>query len=290
LVVGDQAGAIQAFESLLRQDPIDHEARVLLAEQLTQRGDKALAAQHYRFIVGTSPQFDPAKRALGYLDFQQANQHYQASGRESLLWLKLQARGQGRVREAKALLAPFYQARGMPERIALMERIKYQFLPTQSVRQMANLAEFDAQQQAVRFAPELAFADPAVVAAYMAHELVHAADGDGLTSILEEQDGYRELAMFWQGQNHGVIEPNLDLALSLYNESADKLDQKVRELYAMRDPLILEKSPGHGLPRQVPATQSLEGMRLYNQANEMERTAKYTQWVYDRVKTLMIGH
>jgi hypothetical protein len=46
-------------------------------------------------------------------------------------------------------------------------------------------------QGLIRIKPELAFASPNVLGAYLIHELVHASDGDAISSIREEQDAYR---------------------------------------------------------------------------------------------------
>ncbi len=275
VVVGDPANAARTLEQLLAINPADHEARILLAEQRTRLGQPDQARRHYELILDQVPMFDPARRNLRLLDVKR-----KAQTSPQAAYFLLQGSGQQALNQAKVLAKNYCMLRNDPAMLPVMDAVRYEFAPTEQVNQVANLAEYDHMRRTIRFAPEMAFAHPNVLAAYMVHELVHARDNDAITSVMEEQDGYRELARFWLVNRGQVIEPNLDLAAALYGESPDRLDQKVRELYTMRDPLMSEKSPGHGMPY-------MQMIGIQAQADYLEKVSKYTQFIYDRIKSLL---
>ncbi len=280
IVVGQPLQAVQAFENLLRITPDDHEARISLAEQLAKLGRRDEARAHYEYILGQEPGYDSAARNLAYLKVI-------AEPRTSpfMTQFKVLGRGYERVNQAKTLLKTYYLQRGAHKEASIMDQIQYDFSPTQRVNGVANLAEYDHQKRTIRFSPELAFSDSRVLATYLSHELVHALDGDGVSSILEEEDAYREQSFVWRELKGNIKEPNLDLALRYYDQSPDRLNQAVREIYQMRDPLISEKSPGHGFIYPVlPALQ-----QMYIRSEMLEKNFKYTDWIYRQIKSLLTG-
>ncbi len=278
IVVGQPENAVMAFEGLLQVAPDDHEARISLAEQLTLLGRLDDARGHYEFILARNPRYDSASRNLKYLDVmaQSAQSPFMAQ-------FQLIGRGLENVKQAKELLRPYYLQRGDASKLQLMERLQYDFSPTQRIKQIPNLAEYDHFKNTIRFAPELAFASPNVLAAYMAHELTHASDGDATSSVLEEQDAYREQARVWKITKGAITEPNLDLATNYYEQSPDRLDQAVRSIYQIRDPLISEKSPGHGVV--YPTMPALQ--QAYIRSETLEKNFKYTDWIYRQLKSLL---
>lgn len=243
LTLGEKQKAIDAYKSLLAVDPSDHDARAALAEEYRNEGKYAEAKSQYAYILSYDPHFDPALSNLAYLNLLSLTQ---VSPSLANAWL--QNVGAANLAKAKSLLSDYYTQSDQPDMIDVMNRVKYQFAHTQTIRQIQNMAEYDNDLDLIRLRPEMAFSFPNVLGAYLAHELVHAKDGDGLTSIREEQDGYRALEDFWSLYKQGVESPNLDLAVSLYEESPDSLDSKVESLYLMRDPLMPATSPGHGMP------------------------------------------
>ena len=276
VTVGDSNRAVEAMHRLLMADPYDHESRVFLAEMLTEQGQYDHARKHYQYVLSQVPSFDPAARNLKLMEHLEKNK-----GNPLTAAQELKAQGEATLQVARGLMQQFYQSRSKPEMIDLLARTPVEFSPTQRIKQVTNMAEFDFFRGGViRLAPELAFAAPNVMAAYLIHEMEHAKDKDGLSSVTEEQDGYRELARFWVQAKGNTVEPNLDLASRLFSQSRDLLDARVRELYVMRDPLLPEKSPGHGMPYGT----SPVGLQ---ESYEMEKLVKYTNLVYERIKTLL---
>jgi predicted metal-dependent hydrolase len=176
--------------------------------------------------------------------------------------------------KARNLIKQYYTLTNAPESSKkLAETINISFEPTQVMDNVENIAEYDHPKRTIRLQPKMMFASPNVVAAYLAHELIHAEDQDGETSIQEEQDGYRELVNFWQRFKNAESEPNLDRTLKLYEESPTKLDEEVKRLYTMRNPLIAEKSPKHGL------NASTQPLQILNNIQQ-----RYSQYLAERVK------
>jgi hypothetical protein len=161
----------------------------------------------------------------------------------------------------------------------LQKGVEIQFVATEERKLNSNMAEYDhtvGSQGLIRVRPELAYASPNVLAAYLTHELVHAMDGDAISSIMEEQDAYRLQARFWLAHKTGVNDTNLDLSASLYQQGIDLLDQEVRRSYS-DDELLPEKSPGHGLPKTP------EALLEYNK----EKRDKLKSYQMNRIKSLL---
>lgn len=260
LSVGDYRRAAGALNYLLGWQPEDVDSRCLLAEAYIREApllkpplaqanyNQALKA--YQTALQASPCFDPARRGLAYLQAQLAAQSNPQQVQQQYLQHASQT-----LKQAKLLVADYYQKAGKPMTVSLLNQVAFQFAATEDRKRTANLAEFDfnyGQHGIIRIKPELAYANPVVLAAYLTHEMIHATDQDAISSIVEEQDAYREQAKFWKayrGQEGCTIaDPNLDLAVNLAEQSVDKLDQEVRRSY-QDDALLPEKSPGHGLPK-----------------------------------------
>ncbi|MBX2860438.1 MAG: tetratricopeptide repeat protein [Vampirovibrio sp.] len=274
--MNDRPRAIATFEKLLQIDPQDHDARSVLAETLTEMGHWQAAVDHYTYILQQLPHFDVASRNLKYVQHMAAAQQ---NGKQALSLLQVE--GKQTLQKALAMVQQYYTEQGQAYKLrTLHEKGHFEFSPTQQVNQVANMAEYDHGQSVIRIRMELAFASPNVLAAYIVHELTHFFDQDGISSVMEEQNAYRDLARFW-GRNKGqTIEPNLDLAYNLWQQSPDKLDKKVRELYLLREPLLPEKSPGHGIPYQHVGEHFLEQY-------EEEKRNKYIDFLYERMKQLL---
>lgn len=277
--LGKPDEAIDAFSRLLKLQPNDHEARINLVEQLVGKQLKHQAIGHLEYILREEPGFDPAKRLDGLYRLQhwahrtgyQYGQQYQQV---------LQQLGQWNMAKARKWLVQYVNAHpelnhSKPLRIERIlsnnPPVRYVFAPTTQIDNVSNLAEYDHHPKdgnpvpIIRFAPEMAFAHPAVLAAYWLHEGIHAEDVDGITSIAEEQHAYREKTKFWAWskiQSIGIdnqpqprlIDPNLDYALQLYKTNPKELDNKVALHYKMRDPSITSHSPGHAPKATMPSS------------------------------------
>jgi tetratricopeptide (TPR) repeat protein len=247
--LGQQTEAVWALQSLLKINPADHEARCLLAQHLIDLGQPREALTHYQSVLNQAPNFDPAKRLYSYV-----NNRILALSQPQLAQEQYRQKAQNNILAAKGVLIAFYNQQAQPHKIELLKQTPLVFEDTQTRSNTNNLAEYDAPNGRIRLSPQLAYADPVVLAACMAHELEHAADNDNLTSLWEEQDAYRVMVKIWQqfrqnpNTGQSVQDPNLDTSLNLYEQSPNKLYQAVDQTYQRIDPTIPQQSPGHGLP------------------------------------------
>ncbi|MDX2084615.1 MAG: tetratricopeptide repeat protein [Candidatus Melainabacteria bacterium] len=322
IATGDDQRAIASFDRLLQLAPQDHEARVLMAERMQRLGWLQPAKDQYHVILQHKPHFDPAYRNARLLDHQLLALTNPAAAEQAF-----QQTSQENLRQAERMVRQYLQKTQQFETLDWLGKIPCEFAATQVVLGITNMAEYDNRlgpYGVIRLSPELAYAHPNVLGAYLVHELVHAADQDGISSVLEEQDAYREQTRFWLmykrlwphqlTENHAennivpfwrqsvgltsngqpnpqavqywktpwieVSDPNLDLAAQLYEQSVDVLDQKVRDVYAGRDPLLPERSPGHGMARKADDPSVLEAYQLDKQVS----AARYN---VDRLKSLL---
>lgn len=245
--------AIAMLRNALTADPNDDNARMLLAEVYVHVWQPKEALMLYGQMLERRPNLDSVRRAKDWLTVQML-----ADQSTILAWYVHRLRQLRVVAQASVLIEEFYRNhyadsengglhRGAHP-LEVMRNARIVFEPTQAIFAVANVAEFDFAQNVIRMMPELAYAAPQVLAAYTVHELEHANDGDGVTSVQEEQDGYRKLARFWQHYRGDVDEPNLDYALSLYEQGREVLNEKVAEVYRSRDPALPIHSACHGLP------------------------------------------
>jgi tetratricopeptide (TPR) repeat protein len=283
LRLNDSPRATEVFERLLTLDPADHEVRVLLAQQYVAQGQATPAMLQLLAVVRAQPTNDPANRLLRF------TQHsLLASQQPQLASQQLQRQATQQWQQAKGLVLAFLHNHPVPEAqaiVATLGRLHYQFTPPTNTTNGGDImAEYDHEampnpetktQGLIRIKPELAFASPNVLGAYLIHELVHAADGDAISSIREEQDAYRLQAQFWLANKGDTLESNLDLSADLYDDSVDKLDQEVRRSYSSNR-LLPEKSPGHGLPL------TSAGLAAY----EQERLDALKSYEMERIKAL----
>ncbi|MFN8615227.1 MAG: tetratricopeptide repeat protein [Vampirovibrionales bacterium] len=248
--LGERPNAIEAFNQLLQIDPTDDEARQNLAEQYEAEGLWPEALTQYNALLQRRPRLDSARRQSQYLALRMWAMAAQPLYPHTALDDWVDQAGQANLRQARGWVQAFCRQQGRTDCLALLDRVMYQFAPTQQADHVANLAEYrhHSHQPVIRFYPSLAWADPRVLAAYWMHELEHAADGDGQTSITEEQDGYRSKVNLWAWasvQQPIVQDTNLDYALQLYRQHPQVLDERVARHYRMRDPHLAATSPRH---------------------------------------------
>lgn len=269
-------GAIEAYRRLIMIDPSDHETRVLLANSYSANGQYQDSLGQFQAVLQSQPAYDPARRGMAYLQNQLQGLRQPQGAQQAF-----NQQAQQTLHAAKTLIKDYYQQQGRRDSIQLVEAMVYQFAPTQLRNSGDNMAEFDFQyppRGLIRLKPELAYAGPPVVGAYLVHELTHALDGDAISSIMEEQDAYRDQTRFWIAYRGDTKDPNLDMAANLMQTSVDQLDQEVRRSYG-DDHLLPEKSPGHGLPRNADA------LLDYNRA----KLDKLKSYEMQRIKLLMAG-
>ncbi len=254
VLLGNAPRGIQLLTQLLYVNPNDHDARVQLGEYYEKIGNTQEAKKRYMEVLSVMPDFDPANRRLNFLIYQDQKRFYP----ETVNTL-LQTRQREVVHKARGLLKQYFKLHHPnPYLLKLSQEIPVCFEETQRIDDSPNIAEYDAQQHIIRIHPQMMFSTPNVVGAYLAHELVHALDGESHTSIREEQDGYQELARFWSIYKGVEKDPNLDHALSMYQQSEKRLDEEVRRVYSIRNPGISETSPGHGQPARNPLAKAAQ--------------------------------
>ncbi|MEB3244700.1 MAG: tetratricopeptide repeat protein [Vampirovibrionales bacterium] len=250
LLLNDYAGGAQCFQRLLALDPSDHEARVYLAKSWEWLGQAWPALIEYRAVLKDQPNYDPAYRRVQLLQARLGSP--QDHGR------RIQdVAGHGNLIQAKALLTQYLDTAQDPSLTpehrkklkTLMDTVPIFFDTTQTLGGSTNMGEYihlGEGMRSIRLKSELAFAHPSVVGAYLMHELIHSNDNDPISSVREEQDCYLASTRFWQQTRGDLIEPNLDLALNLLEQSPQALSNRVAELYLSRNKAMPMVSPGHG--------------------------------------------
>lgn len=123
----------------------------------------------------------------------------------------------------------------------------------------SNIAQYEHAKKKITVTSDYIYAAPNIVACYLVHEFVHAKDKDAFTSVREEQDAYRQAALYWKDNSNGVKDPEMDYVVGLYKQSPESLDSRVEEIYKLRDPDIAMTSPNHPpTSSRVAASQGLE--------------------------------
>lgn len=231
--------AIATLVQLSQIDPKDFESKTLLGAYYEKVGNYDSALVQYKEVLKQEPNYDFARRNMyrthikkvALSEPETADQLTQKIARENL---------------QKAL--QLIQTKAPPYINANLQGITIAFGTTQEVNKNENLAQYENENKKILVSNKLMFASPNVIAAYLVHEAVHAGDRDSLTSIREEQDAFGEMTRFWIANHNGVLDPDLSLAMKLYQEHPANLDAKVASLYVKRDPGIRRTSPNHGEP------------------------------------------
>jgi len=261
--VAIQAGksALAALTSSTEPDTIRHEqalsALLLLGQAYHKSQQPLLALQVLQQAQQVAPNLDDVTRRIGLLNLEQTHRGGLMQGDVLLSSAQLSQVAAPTLEDAQKLILQYFTARNRRDLVDSLFTIPVRVLGTDKQEPpVAGLAEYRHANREIVLTPELAFAKPPVVAAYWLHELVHAWDNDALTSIMEEEDGYRAAIPFWDWVQKdrkkaglsAVNELNLDFAHQSWVNSVDKLDFLVRDTYAHQLPGVLESSPGHGRP------------------------------------------
>lgn len=232
----DYKNAIPAFEKYTELKPEDVEAKVLLGECYHQSGLYEKAREQYTKAAQMDPSNDLPKRNLLELD----NHQLACYDPNKAL---VERRKQASENLTKAVtMAGGYLPRGYLKDLA---NITVAFDKTSLMGGTANIAQYENSKKKVTVTDKYLYASPQLICAYLVHEFVHAKDKDSYTSVTEEQDAYRESVKFWKDNAAGINDPEMDYALELYNKSPKTLDDRVAEIYKLRDPSIAMTSPNH---------------------------------------------
>ncbi len=235
-------------ELLSKADPGDHDARVMLGEYLEKQGRLLEAKKRYLEVLNVQYDFDPAKRRLEHLLYRDQQQLH-----PEITTQIMAVKYKEVVSKSRELLKQFFtQHHNNPVLLRLSQEVPIVFEKTEQFDVSSNIAEWDADRGVIRLNPMAMFSSPNVVAAYLVHELWHAVDADGQSSIEEEKRAYRLLAKFWSLFQGAENDPNLDRSLALFRQGGHALDQEVERVYRIQNPDLPDFSPGNGLPSQHP--------------------------------------
>lgn len=231
--------AVEVYEKLLQVCPDELEAQTLLGLCHKKLGNYDKAKGCFQTACNKDPKYDFAVRSLKEID------NLILAKTDPKLAKQLEDK-QDSTNLRNALILITNNTPGY-----ILDRVKdvsYRFGKTDSLSGHANIAQYENGKRTITVTEDYKWAAPEIVAAYLEHEDIHAADKDGITSISEEQDAYEESIKFWLNNNHGIKDPELDYAADLYNKSPQTLRNKVADIYRSRDKDIAEYSPNHGAP------------------------------------------
>lgn len=224
------------FKLYLDKKPDNAEVWIELGEAQRQQGRYTSAIRSFETALKFDSNNDLAKRsileaknnALSGLSAQKAYNEKQTYAKDNL-------------QQALQMAVDYLS----PEFMSDLSDVEIKFGETASMGGTANIAQYENSKKTITVSNEYRYASPVVIAAYLVHESIHAKDKDAYTSIREEQDAYTMATKFWIKNSNGVKDPEMDYAAALYQKSPDALNQRVEEIYLLRDPSIAKTSPNH---------------------------------------------
>ena len=213
------------------------EAETMLGETYFSEGDYNSALKSFEKAMQDDPKDDNARR--GYLETQ--NKILEQTNPEQAKKERYE-HGIKTLNEALSITSHYLSPQYMKE----LNSLNVMFDKTASMSGTANIAQYEHAKKRIVVTDKYTYAAPELVSAYLVHEFVHAKDNDAYTSVAEEQDAYRAAAKFWILNANGIKDSEMDYAADLYKKSPSALDERVAEIYKLRDPGIAMTSPNHG--------------------------------------------
>lgn len=240
--------AIPHLEKFVKSKPEDIENITLLGECYKKSGMFSQAEKCFKDALVVEPNYDYAKRNL--LD----NQNLRLSCMDPVRAQKEKYNaGVNNLTEAVKIAKNFFPAGYTKD----LKDVVVSFDKTAKMGGRLNIAQYEHNKRKISVTDEYTYANPKLTGAYLIHELVHGKDNDPYTSVREEQDAYRTQAQFWTQRVHDVYDPEMDYVSDLYKQSAESLDERVADIYKLRDPGIPEISPNHPPSNKKAAAYSL---------------------------------
>lgn len=235
----DYKNAIPYFEIAEKANPQDLESITSLGECYKNIGEYKNAERHFLKVLKIDPNYDYANRNL--LD---------TKNLMLACYNPVQAHKERQEAATKNLNTAIAMATGfLPKSVVKnIQDVTITFDKTAQMGGRSNIAQYEHNSKVGRkisIMDDYRYANPVLVATYLTHEGIHAGDKDAYTSIREEQDAYRIQADFWVKNAKNVEDPEMDYVADLYRQSAQALDERVAEIYALRDPHIAKVSPNH---------------------------------------------
>lgn len=228
--------AIPHIEQYLKANPDDIENITLLGECCKKSGMFSKSIEYFKKALNIEPHYDYAKRNL--LDAQ--NLYLQCldpqKAREERYNTAVQNLTES-IKIAKSFLPQGY--------LDTMKDLTVSFDKTSKMGGRSNIAQYEHSKRKISVTDDYTYADPKLTGAYIIHEFVHGKDNDPYTSVREEQDAYRTQAQYWTKCVNDVYDPEMDYVADLYKQSAKALDDRVAEIYKLRDPGIPDTSYNH---------------------------------------------
>ncbi len=245
---GNYKEAIQHLQIYLNQNPEDIENITLLGECYKKSGMLSKSIECFNKALEIEPHYDYAKRnlldaqnlLLSCIDPVRARQERYDDAINNLT----QA-----VKIAKGFFPKGYTDD--------MKDITVSFDKTSKMGGRSNIAQYEHNKRKISITDEYTYADPKLTGAYLIHEFVHGKDNDPYTSVKEEQDAYRVQAQYWINNVKDLYDPEMDYVADLYKQSSKALDDRVAEIYRLRDPGISETSYNHPPSKSRTAAYSL---------------------------------
>lgn len=234
--LADYSSSERNYELYLEKVPDDIDAWIELGETQRQAGLYQKALKSFENALSLEPSNDLANRSI-----------LETKNNILSIYSPQKAQNEKAVQAEKNLRAALEMTVNYmtPEYMQGLKDVKVTFGETASMGGTSNIAQYENHKNTITISNSYIYAAPQVIAAYLSHESVHAHDNDPYTSIREEQDAYQIAAKFWIKNSNGVKDPEMDYAVSLYKQSPSKLNDRVAEIYKLRDPDIAETSPNH---------------------------------------------
>lgn len=239
--------SIPYFERYLSSNKSDIENITMLGEAYKKTGNYTKALEYFNRALAIEPNYDYAKRNI--LDTQ------------NLQLAKVNPKKARQEKYSTAMnnltqaikIAKNYLPQGYTDSL---KDVVVSFDKTAKMGGRSNIAQYEHLKRKISVTDEYTYADPRLTGAYIIHEFVHSKDNDPYTSIREEQDAYRVQAEYWLNHAQDVYDPEMDYVADLYKESARALDERVAEIYKLRDPDIAQTSYNHP-PSKVSSATSI---------------------------------
>lgn len=237
--------AIPHFERYLLTNSDDIENITMLGECYKKTGIYPKALEYFNKALAIEPNYDYAKRnILDTQNLQLAQVNPEQAQKE-----RFDTAIDNLTKAVK--IAKSYLPKGYTNE---MRDVTVSFDKTSKMGGRSNIAQYEHRKRKISVTDEYTYADPKLVGAYLIHEFVHGKDNDPYTSIREEQDAYRIQAQYWLKNAKNIYDPEMDYVADLYKQSAKALDDRVEEIYRLRDPYISDVSFNH-----PPSIQTVKG-------------------------------
>jgi len=228
--------AIPHLEKYLKFNNSDIEHITMLGECYKKTGMYSKAIEYFNKALVIEPNYDYAKRNILDTENLKLAQVNPEKARQERYDAAIDNLTQA-IKIAKNYLPNGYTND--------MKDVTVSFDKTAKMGGRSNIAQYENRKRKISVTDDYVYADPKLVGAYLIHEFVHGKDNDPYISVREEQDAYRVQAQYWLKHAKNICDPEMNYVADLYKESAKALDERVEEIYKLRDPYISETSYNH---------------------------------------------